>query len=95
MQSRFKQLKIEKTYELLFPRKEQGLAVIWLYERVKNGAFEHGIFKSRILLLEQVDYLNPQIDRMNDILISHPLRDGSEVPAKDEVLKTAYFRSGN
>lgn len=47
MQSLFEQLKIEKTYELLFPRKEQGLAVIWLYERVKNGEFEHGIFKEK------------------------------------------------
>ena len=43
MQSLFKQLKIEKVYELLFP----GLAVIWLYERIKNGEFKHGIFKEK------------------------------------------------
>lgn len=47
MQSLFEQLKIEKTYELLFPREEQGLAVIWLYERVRNGEFEHGVFKEK------------------------------------------------
>lgn len=47
MQSLFEQLKIEKTYELLFPRKEQGLAVIWLYERVINGEFENAIFKEK------------------------------------------------
>ena len=47
MQSLFEQLKIEKSYELLFPEKKKGLAVIWLYERVKNGEFEHGIFRER------------------------------------------------
>lgn len=46
MQSLFKQLKIEKVYELLFQRKE-GLAVIWLYERMKNGEFKHEIFKEK------------------------------------------------
>ena len=40
-------LKIEKIYERLFPEKKKGLAVIWLYERVKNGEFEHGIFKEK------------------------------------------------
>ena len=47
MQSLFEQLKIEKTYEHLFPEKKKGLAVIWLYERVKNGEFEHGVFKEK------------------------------------------------
>lgn len=47
MQSLFEQLKIENTYDLLFPKKEKGLAVIWLYERVKNGEFENGIFKEK------------------------------------------------
>ena len=47
MQSLFKQLKIEKVYELLFPEKKKGLAVIWLYERMKNGEFKHGIFKEK------------------------------------------------
>ena len=47
MQSLFEQLKIEKIYECLFPEKKKGLAVIWLYERVKNGEFEHGIFKEK------------------------------------------------
>ena len=47
MQSLFKQLKIEKVYELLFPEKKKGLAVIWLYERIKNGEFKHGIFKEK------------------------------------------------
>ena len=27
--------------------KRQGLAVIWLYERMKNGEFKHGIFKEK------------------------------------------------
>lgn len=40
-------LKIEKVYELLFPEKKKGLAVIWLYERIKNGEFKHGIFKEK------------------------------------------------
>ena len=47
MQSLFKQLKIEKVYELLFPEKKKGLAVIWLYERMKNGEFKHEIFKEK------------------------------------------------
>lgn len=47
MQTLFEQLKIENTYELLFPKKEKGLAIIWLYERVKNGEFENGIFKEK------------------------------------------------
>ncbi|MDD4416609.1 MAG: hypothetical protein PHI70_07490 [Proteiniphilum sp.] len=47
MQSLFEQVKIDNTYELLFPKKEKGLAVIWLYERVKNGEFENGIFKEK------------------------------------------------
>lgn len=47
MQSLFEQLKIEKIYELLFPRKEQGLAIFWLYERLENGEFKHGIFKEK------------------------------------------------
>ena len=36
-----------KVYELLFPEKKKGLAVIWLYERIKNGEFKHGIFKEK------------------------------------------------
>ena len=39
MQSLFKQLKIEKVYELLFPEKKKGLAGIRFYERVENGDF--------------------------------------------------------
>lgn len=30
-----------------FPEKKKGLAVIWLYERMKNGEFKHGIFKEK------------------------------------------------
>ena len=51
MQSLFEQLKIEKVYELLFPEKKKGLAVIWLYERVKNGEFLRK--KIYIMLLKQ------------------------------------------
>ena len=32
----FDQLKIDNTYELFFPKKEQGLVIIWLYEKIKN-----------------------------------------------------------
>lgn len=45
MPSIFDQIKIENTYEMFFPKKEQGLAIIWLYERTKNGHFEKGVFK--------------------------------------------------
>lgn len=69
MQSLFEQLKIEKVYELLFPEKKKGLAVIWLYERVKNGEFEHGIFKEKdihhafeaVSLIKREPIYNPQI----------------------------------
>ena len=44
MHSIFDHIKIDNTYELFFPKKEQGLAIIWLYERVKNGYFDKGIF---------------------------------------------------
>ena len=32
---------------VFFLEKKKGLAVIWLYERVKNGEFEHGILRKR------------------------------------------------
>lgn len=44
-------IKNRKVYELLFPEKKKGLAVIWLYERVKNGEFEYGIFKEKIYIM--------------------------------------------
>lgn len=47
MQSIFDHIAIENTYELFFPKKEQGLAIIWLYERVKNGYFDKGVFKEK------------------------------------------------
>lgn len=47
MTSIFDHISIEDTYELFFPEKEQGLAIIWLYERVKNGYFDKGIFKEK------------------------------------------------
>lgn len=47
MISLFEHIKIDNTYELFFPKKEQGLAVIWLYERVKNGYFDKGVFKEK------------------------------------------------
>ncbi len=43
----FDHIKIDNTYELFFPKKEQGLAIIWLYERVKNGYFIKGVFKEK------------------------------------------------
>lgn len=45
MLSIFDHIKIENTYELFFPKKEQGLAIIWLYERFKKGDFDKGMFK--------------------------------------------------
>ena len=53
MQSLFKQLKIEKVYELLFPEKKKGLAVIWLYERIKNLSMKFLRRKIYIMLLKQ------------------------------------------
>lgn len=47
MPSIFDHIKIENTYELFFPKKEQGLAIIWLYERIKNGYFDKGVFKEK------------------------------------------------
>ena len=47
MISLFDHIKIDNTYELFFPKKEQGLAVIWLYERVKKGYFHKGVFKEK------------------------------------------------
>lgn len=47
MHSIFDHIKIDNTYELFFPKKEQGLAMIWLYERVKNGYFEKGVFREK------------------------------------------------
>ena len=41
----FDQLKIDNTYELFFPKKEQGLVIIWLYVKIKNKTFPNGIFK--------------------------------------------------
>ena len=38
----FDQLKIDNTYELFFPKKEQGLVIIWLYEKIKNKTFPNG-----------------------------------------------------
>lgn len=62
MQSLFELLKIEKTYELLFPREKQGLAIIWLYERVKNGEFEYGIFKDQAgLKIYYYQYFNHRL----------------------------------
>ena len=45
MPSIFDQIKVENTYEMFFPKKEQGLAIIWLYERTKDGSFDKGVFK--------------------------------------------------
>lgn len=47
MISIFDHIKTNNTYELFFPKKEQGLAIIWLYEKVSNGDFEKGIFKEK------------------------------------------------
>ena len=44
MPTPFEHIRIYNTYELFFPKKEQGLAIIWLYERVKNGYFNRGVF---------------------------------------------------
>lgn len=41
----FDHIRIDNTYELFFPKREQGLAIIWLYERVKSGYFNKGVFK--------------------------------------------------
>ena len=41
----FDQLKLDNTYELFFPRREQGLVIVWLYEKIRNKTFPNGIFK--------------------------------------------------
>ena len=46
----FDQLKIDNTYELFFPKKEQGLVIIWLYEKIKNKTFLKDILKIDQLL---------------------------------------------
>lgn len=47
MTSIFDHIAIENTYELFFPKKEQGLAIIWLYERVKMSISKKEIFKEK------------------------------------------------
>jgi hypothetical protein len=47
MPTLFDHIKIDNTYELFFPKKDQGLAMIWLYERVKTGYFDKGVFKEK------------------------------------------------
>ena len=44
----FDQLKIDNTYELFFPKKEQGLVIIWLYEKIKTRLFPTGYSKRQI-----------------------------------------------
>lgn len=44
MPSIFEQINIDNTYELFFPDRKQGLVIIWLYERIKSGQFEKGVF---------------------------------------------------
>lgn len=39
----------ENTYELLFPSRETGLAIIALYEKIEDGTFEGGFFVERDL----------------------------------------------
>jgi len=60
MHSIFDHIKIENTYELFFPKKEQRLAIIWLYEKVKSGYFDKGIFKEKDIqqAFDAVDLLN-------------------------------------
>jgi hypothetical protein len=60
MYSIFDQIKIDDTYELLFPKRVQGMAIIWLYEKVKNGYFDKGIFKEKDIqqAFDTVDSLN-------------------------------------
>ena len=62
MTSIFDHIAIENTYELFFPKKEQGLAIIWLYERVKNGYFEKGIFKEKDIrkAFDEVSIINKE-----------------------------------
>ena len=52
----FDQLKIDNTYELFFPKKEQGLVIIWLYEKIKNKTFPNGIFKEAMPRVRRGDY---------------------------------------
>ena len=42
----FDQLKIDNTYELFFPKKEQGLVIIWLYGYSKRQIFSRLFRKS-------------------------------------------------
>lgn len=84
MPSIFNHIAIENTYELFFPKKEQGLAIIWLYERVKNGYFDKGVFKEKDIRKafdeastvnkekrerQQWEYYNSQIMALQDFFL--------------------------
>lgn len=51
----------EKTYSLLYPDAKAGLAIIWLYERIQNGTFQHNAFKEKDLH-QALREVNPSIE---------------------------------
>lgn len=50
----------ENTYRLLFPDAKAGMAIIWLYEKLENGAFPDKFFKESDIhdALMEVSYVD-------------------------------------
>lgn len=70
------EIKKENHYNLLFPKKEVGLAIAWLYQKILNGTFFDGTFKESDIH-EALDKMHPgvknpdhrkQIERYNIIV---------------------------
>lgn len=54
----FKELNKENHYNLLFPKREVGLAIAWLYQQILDGAFRDGTFKESDIH-EALDKMHP------------------------------------
>lgn len=55
----------DDTYRLLNPDRKAGLAIIWLYEKIKKGAFEYNAFKEKDIheALQAVNAVEQEIER--------------------------------
>lgn len=48
----------DKTYKLLFPEREVGLAVVLIFEKIENKTFEDGKFTKRFTRSIRTDLYN-------------------------------------
>ncbi len=54
----FKEINKENHYHLLFPKREVGLAIAWLYQKIRDGALPDGTFKE-MDIHEALDRMHP------------------------------------